>query len=129
MMTSRPAESENAACYARYVALVPELDILTVLQRQLPEVATYTGVVSPEREKFRYAPEKRRSTQECTASIGVSSSGGRSGASQCTLNTLARGILEWCGRPLSAPREILEACLGKCTAWRWVNARTPGPIR
>jgi hypothetical protein len=53
MMTSRPAESEYAAYYARCVALVPELDILTVLQRQLPEVATYTGVVSPEREKFR----------------------------------------------------------------------------
>lgn len=65
MMTSRPAEAEYAAYYAQYVALVPELDILTVLQRQPPEVATCMGAVSPEREKFRYAPEKWSIREVC----------------------------------------------------------------
>jgi len=65
MMTSRPAETEYAAYHARYVALVPELDILTVLQRQLPEVASCMGAVSPEREKFRYAPEKWSIREVC----------------------------------------------------------------
>lgn len=65
MITSRPAEAEYTEYYARYVALVPELDILTVLQRQSSEVETSMGAVAPEREKFRYAPEKWSVREVC----------------------------------------------------------------
>ena len=65
MRTSRPADAEYTAYYARYVALVPELDILTVLRRQSSEVATSLGAVSPDREKFRYAPEKWSIREVC----------------------------------------------------------------
>jgi hypothetical protein len=57
-MHQRPNESEYAAYYARYVALVPEAEILPVLARQADEVRAWAGAVAPEKERYRYADGK-----------------------------------------------------------------------
>jgi hypothetical protein len=54
----RPNESEYAPFYAGYVALVPETDILAVLEGQLAEVRPVAGAFSPGRETLRYAEGK-----------------------------------------------------------------------
>ena len=54
----RPAEGEFAPFYARYVALVPEADILAVLDSQAEEIRRLTASVARERETFRYAEGK-----------------------------------------------------------------------
>ena len=43
-MTERPHESEFAAFYRNYVSLVPEMDVLPVLDRQAGEIAARGGV-------------------------------------------------------------------------------------
>ena len=54
----RPAETEYAPYYARYVALVPETDILAVLEQQVEEIRRLAASVPPERETWRYAEGK-----------------------------------------------------------------------
>ena len=54
----RPREDEYAPFYARYVALVPETDILAVLERQADEIRRLAASVPAERERHRYAEGK-----------------------------------------------------------------------
>lgn len=54
----RPAETEYAPFYARYVALVPETEILAVLEQQVGEIRRLAASVPPERETWRYAEGK-----------------------------------------------------------------------
>jgi hypothetical protein len=54
----RPAEGEFAPFYAGYVSLVSEADILDVLEGQAAEIRLQTRRFIPEREQFRYEPEK-----------------------------------------------------------------------
>jgi len=56
--TERPREDEYAPFYARYVALVPEADILAVLEQQIEEIRRLAASVPPERETWRYAEGK-----------------------------------------------------------------------
>lgn len=58
MITGRPAESEYAPFYAGYVSLVPEDDIVAALREQTAEITAIARGIPPERETFRYAPEK-----------------------------------------------------------------------
>jgi hypothetical protein len=55
---SRPADTEYAPFFAGYVSLVPEPDVLRVLEEQPDEVRVYASTVAPERELFSYAPGK-----------------------------------------------------------------------
>ena len=58
MSTGRPADTEFAPFYARYVALVPEDDVAAALAAQVEEFRRLGTGVSPARESFRYAPDK-----------------------------------------------------------------------
>ena len=58
MSAARPAAEEYASFYAGYVANVPEEEILPVLEGQIGELRRLAAAVPPEREAFRYAPEK-----------------------------------------------------------------------
>ena len=55
---ARPGEGEYAPFYAGYVALVPETDILAVLERQAGELLELAASVPADRETFRYAEGK-----------------------------------------------------------------------
>ena len=57
-MTSRPPNTEYAPFFARYVSLVPEPDVLAVLEAQPAELARLSSGVTSDREKFRYAEGK-----------------------------------------------------------------------
>lgn len=58
-MIARPESSEYAPFYAGYVAAVPQgQDVLELLARQIPEITALAASVPPDRETFRYAPEK-----------------------------------------------------------------------
>jgi hypothetical protein len=57
-MMTRPPDTEYAPYFSRYVSLVPESDVLAVLHDQLAGINRLSGMVSPEREKFRYAADK-----------------------------------------------------------------------
>ena len=54
----RPTEAEYAPYYARYVDLVPEADILAVLEPQVEEIRRLLAPVSAEKEAYRYAEGK-----------------------------------------------------------------------
>jgi uncharacterized damage-inducible protein DinB len=54
----RPTETEYAPFYARYVALVPETDILAVLEQQIEEIRLLASSVPLSRETYRYAEGK-----------------------------------------------------------------------
>jgi hypothetical protein len=54
----RPNEEEYAPFYAEYVALVPETEVLPVLEGQMDEVRRVAECFSPGRETFRYAEGK-----------------------------------------------------------------------
>ena len=56
--TARPAEGEYAPAYAGYVALVPETDILAVLDRQAAELRELVAPVPAALETFRYGEGK-----------------------------------------------------------------------
>jgi hypothetical protein len=58
MSSGRPADTEYAPFYAGYVGRVPEPDILPALERQIDEFRALGGSVPPDRETFRYAPDK-----------------------------------------------------------------------
>ncbi|HEY4186832.1 MAG TPA: DinB family protein [Polyangia bacterium] len=57
-MKVRPAAAEYAPFFAGYVSLVPETDILGVLEAQAGEIRALAAAVAPDRETFAYAPEK-----------------------------------------------------------------------
>ena len=55
---ARPGEGEYAPFYAGYVALVPESDILAVLERQAGELRELAASVPEARETYRYGEGK-----------------------------------------------------------------------
>jgi hypothetical protein len=55
---NRPAATEYAPFYAGYVGLVPEADVLSVLEEQKDAFRRLAGTVTPDRERYRYAPDK-----------------------------------------------------------------------
>jgi len=55
---SRPTPDAYAQVYARYVDRVPEEEIAAVLRAQIDEIRSLVAAVPPERETFRYAPDK-----------------------------------------------------------------------
>jgi hypothetical protein len=57
-MTSRPPDTEYAPFFAGYVSLVPEPDVLAVLEAQPAELAGLSSSVQGGRESFRYAEGK-----------------------------------------------------------------------
>lgn len=54
----RPSDSEYAPPYAGYISLVPETDVLPVLEAQVDDILGMAASVPAERETFRYAPGK-----------------------------------------------------------------------
>lgn len=54
----RPFDDEYAPFYAGYVELVPETDVLPVLEAQSEELRRAAEAVPADRETFRYAPGK-----------------------------------------------------------------------
>jgi hypothetical protein len=54
----RPADTEFAPFYARYIARVPETDPLPALEAQPAELHALADRIAPEDELFRYAPDK-----------------------------------------------------------------------
>jgi DinB family protein len=57
-MIDRPGQAEFASFYAGYVSLIPEADIMSVLEGQADAVRLQTRAFIPKREEFRYAPGK-----------------------------------------------------------------------
>jgi hypothetical protein len=57
-MNALPQPGEYAPFYQTYVALVPEADVLHVLEDQAAALAQLASSFSPGRERFRYAPGK-----------------------------------------------------------------------
>jgi hypothetical protein len=58
MRNNKPEETEYAAYYGGYVALVPEGDILTILSEQLNETLSLVGSIPEQAGNFRYATDK-----------------------------------------------------------------------
>jgi hypothetical protein len=54
----RPADTEYAPYYATYIARVIEQDVLPVLEVQPAELQRLATAINPDRESFRYAPDK-----------------------------------------------------------------------
>jgi len=54
----RPTEAEYAPFYGRYMTLVPEVDLLTVLEGQPAWLRERLAGVSADRETYRYEPAK-----------------------------------------------------------------------
>lgn len=54
----RPAEGEYNSYYARYIALVPDGDIVETLAREMETTRALLASVPPEKEEFRYAEGK-----------------------------------------------------------------------
>ncbi len=57
-MLTRPAPTDHAEYFQPYVDLVPEDDVLRVLEAQLDERRELIGGLSETRAGFRYAPDK-----------------------------------------------------------------------
>ncbi len=57
-MASKPGKGEYAESFAGYVALVPEEDILPVLEAQQDQLRRIVASIPADRETFRYAPDK-----------------------------------------------------------------------
>jgi DinB superfamily len=57
-LSARPGASEYAPYFSGYVGLVPEADVLTVLEDQLNEVPRLGEQIPADRETFRYAEGK-----------------------------------------------------------------------
>lgn len=55
---SRPSASDYAPSFGRYINLVPEGDILAILETQLGDVLHITASIPESKAGFRYAPEK-----------------------------------------------------------------------
>jgi len=57
-MTTRPEPTEYASYYGKYISLVPEGDIVALLEEQLRGTTALLSSVSEEQAEYRYAPEK-----------------------------------------------------------------------
>jgi hypothetical protein len=57
-MTTRPQATEYAPYYGKYISLVPDGDILALLEEQLRRTTALLASVSEEKADYRYAPEK-----------------------------------------------------------------------
>lgn len=57
-MNARPLSTEHAPYYEKYVALVPEGDILAILRAQALELEHVLGQVGVQDEAFAYGPGK-----------------------------------------------------------------------
>jgi uncharacterized damage-inducible protein DinB len=57
-MSTRPAATEFAPYYQRYIDLVPEDDIATALAEQGKKTASVLRAITDEKASFRYAPGK-----------------------------------------------------------------------
>ncbi len=58
MPTGRPADTEYAPFYAKYIGLVPDADVLAALEAQVDDFRRLGASVPMERESYRYAPDK-----------------------------------------------------------------------
>jgi DinB superfamily len=56
--TTRPDASEHIPYYAKYISLVPNGNILTILEKQLQETLELLPSISEEQSLKRYAPDK-----------------------------------------------------------------------
>lgn len=57
-MTAAPDRTEAAEYYFTYINQVPAGDIVTILERQVPEMQALFDGISHERSAYRYAPDK-----------------------------------------------------------------------
>jgi hypothetical protein len=58
-MIGRPQASEaREVLFTRYINRVPGDDIVSTLQQQMEQAASFLGIISEERSLHRYAPEK-----------------------------------------------------------------------
>lgn len=57
-MNQRPSETEYAPFYAGYMGLVPEEDVLPLLEEQIAEVRRVAAAIPADQEGYRYAPGK-----------------------------------------------------------------------
>ncbi len=57
-MIARPEPSEHDSYFGRYIDLVPEGDILEILERELETTCGLLRDVTPDRERYRYARGK-----------------------------------------------------------------------
>jgi DinB superfamily len=58
MYTTRPNVSEHIPYYAKYISLVPNGNILTILEKQLQDTLQVVTDISEEQSLKRYAPDK-----------------------------------------------------------------------
>jgi hypothetical protein len=54
----RPPSTEHPEFHAGYISVVPEGDVLQILETQLEEAITLLGGIGEDRANHRYAPEK-----------------------------------------------------------------------
>lgn len=54
----RPAANEHSPYYSRYISLVPDGDLISLLQAQMKETARVLRGVTPAKADFAYAPGK-----------------------------------------------------------------------
>jgi hypothetical protein len=57
-MTGPPERSEAAPYYFTYIDLIPEANIVGVLEKQLDETSSFLTSISEEQSLHRYAPDK-----------------------------------------------------------------------
>lgn len=57
-MTTRPTAEESNSYYARYIALVPDGDLLAILAQQAADVAALMGTFAPAQAQYRPAPDE-----------------------------------------------------------------------
>ena len=56
--TMRPQTDEHSAFYGRYIRLVPDGDLISILRDQIANTAALLRNAPPDRADFAYAPEK-----------------------------------------------------------------------
>jgi DinB superfamily len=56
--STRPDASEHIPYYAKYINLVPNGNILTILEEQVQDTSTFLGSITEEQSLKRYAPDK-----------------------------------------------------------------------
>lgn len=55
---ARPEANEYAPYYGKYVSLVPDGNIVEILEQQLEKTLALFGTIAEEKGNYRYAPEK-----------------------------------------------------------------------
>lgn len=54
----RPDTTEYLSYYGKYISMVPDGDILAVLESQMEDTAAFLGTIPEAQANFRYAPDK-----------------------------------------------------------------------